>query len=98
MVLKNPKAKGSRLELKAKAEIESTGYYCVKSGGSFGLFDLLCTPYSSKSMGLAVQVKANRKPSRKEMKAMAEMRLPDDYCKQVWIWHDRKGWEKITVI
>jgi len=63
-MIKSPKAKGNRLERKAKAYYQNQNYLCVKAGGSLGRFDLICLaipPYDyDKPAYILSQVKANR--------------------------------------
>ena len=59
----NAKAKGTRNERRAKRMLEEAGYYCVRAGGSLGLFDLAAF---SRGGCRFVQVKTNRKPKQKE--------------------------------
>lgn len=85
-MLKNPKRKGSRNELKAKKILEAARYFVVKAGGSLGLFDLVAVGIGRVVL---VQVKSNRKPSKTEMRALKN--FPAGYGKkEVWIFHDRK--------
>ncbi len=54
MVLKNPKAKGSRAEREIKKIFESAGFEVVRSAGSFGKGDLYVSGIGS------IQVKARK--------------------------------------
>ena len=68
-MIKNPKAKGARNELKSKRWYERRNYMVVKSGGSLGIFDLICFSLDGGGVDL-VQVKSNRKPPTDEMDAI----------------------------
>ena len=104
MKLKNPKAKGSRVELKAKRQLEADGWIVekVKYGGKFnktvdffGKWDLLALK-DSKIM--FVQCKCNRKPT---MKPYQEFKKRYDWLNlikmEVWVWYDRVGFDYIEV-
>lgn len=95
MRLKNPKAKGSKLErAAAKILLSENCTQALKSGGSFGAFDLigLVTHYDGSwhehwtERVRLVQVKANR-CSAKERKALEAYREAE-----LWIKPDRHPW------
>lgn len=90
------KAKGIRYELKAKQELEQKGYVVVKSGGSFGVFDLWA---AGDLLMKLIQVKSvkKKKSFNKLKKEILGMKVPK-YCeKELWIWISRKGWEKYSL-
>ena len=102
MTLKNPKAKGSRLERKAIAELEAIGYYCIKSGGGLGAFDVIAVPrkvrYARSEKCLAIQVKANKPPSPAETARIIAMDLPSYFVKELWVWKDyTRHWIKTNL-
>jgi Holliday junction resolvase hjc len=75
-------------ERRARKLLEDRGYYVLKSGGSFGIFDLIAVSVDSP-VALCIQVKSNRPPGRSEMDKIKAFLVPD-YCrKQVWILKDR---------
>lgn len=83
----NTKAKGSRLERRCMAYYEALGYNCTKSGGSLGTWDILAIgPHDA----FLCQSKANRKPSKAEMRQMEEFSCPPFMHKVLFIWHDGK--------
>jgi len=97
----NSKRKGSRIELRVRDELKSS-YYVTKAGGSLGVFDIIAIPslqvlIDAKAPCLAIQVKANRKPSPAEVQQMLDINLPPYFEKQYWVKPDRKGW-RITVL
>ena len=87
MRLKNPKAKGSRLERRTKEFLKGFGaVYTIKAGGSLGLFDVL--GFFSHCV-VAVQSKANRLPRKAEIKAIEDFKAPRYMDKYIYVWHDK---------
>lgn len=88
--------RGSRAERRAKKELEAQGYLVVKSGRSLGIFDLIAI---GKSDILLLQIK-RRKEKRgmskyqKDIVAIKKFECPSLCKKMMWIWQERKGWEK----
>ena len=68
--------KGRRFEYSVMAFFRKRGYYCIRSYGSKGLYDLICIPPSTnKSLPLMVQAKYNGyvpKEERERLKENAE--------------------------
>jgi len=81
------KAKGTRSEKKAIKLLEATGWYCVRSAGSFGLFDIIAIhpriPYVR-----CIQVKTNKKASKGEIELIKEFPLPRNFVKELWVFVD----------
>jgi len=87
---------GARKELQAKKELEEEGYYVTKSGGSLGAFDLIAI---NEKIVRAIQVKSTKvnlgvKKYSKDIRAMKEVKLPNNSTREIWIWKYKKGWEK----
>lgn len=86
--------KGRRLEYKIRGILEPEGYYVVRSAGSKGLFDIVAIPVGSPKKIKLIQSKSNREPPKKEMALLREFNCPT-YCeKEIWVWIDRKGFNK----
>mgnify|MGYP001608289870 CR=1 FL=1 len=85
----NNKAKGSRCERKIKKLLETTGYFCVKAGGSLGIFDLLC--FNKKEMKL-IQSKSGKRAwcSPIEREQLELFNAPSFASKELWLWSDRE--------
>ena len=64
-MIKNAKAKGSRREREVRKHYEKTGATIAKSGGSLGVWDLV--GYWEPTCWVAIQVKSNVWPGKKEM-------------------------------
>lgn len=88
------KAKGSRNELKVKAQLETLGWSVVKAGGSLGIFDLVAI-HPDKDKGFLIQVKSNRQPPKAEREAIFTFPVPPYMSKLVWIVMDGKPREPI---
>lgn len=88
------KAKGTRNELKVKAQLEALGWSVVKAGGSLGIFDLVAI-HPDKDKGFLIQVKSNRQPEKKERDAIAAFPVPPYMSKLVWVVIDRKPMQPI---
>ncbi len=91
------RAKGTRLESVAKRRLENKGYVVIRAAGSHGPFDLVALkrrgsglPGTSNGFQagpdvLCVQVKANRKPTKRHVEAMSEFLV----ASEVWVHRDR---------
>ncbi|MBI9017342.1 MAG: hypothetical protein JEZ07_08800 [Phycisphaerae bacterium] len=83
----NCKAKGSRLELKSMKLLQASGYQCIKSAASLGVFDIIAT----NRLGIrCLQVKANNWPGPSERENMKEAArsLPVNATIECWRWDD----------
>src|SRR5262245_41283038 len=93
-MLKNAKAKGSRLERRSRDVLRQAGFLVVKAGGSLGPIDLLAIHPETHGVQ-AVQVKANRWPGKVEMQELINLsaRFNGDTAWQVAIhrWDDRRA-------
>ena len=86
-MLKNAKAKGARAERRARKLLEATGYYCIKAGGSLGLFDLVAIGSADCRF---IQVKSGTKyASAVEREQIQLMKLPFWATKEIWRYPDR---------
>lgn len=85
MPLKDKKSKGSRNERRAVKYYEALGYRCTKSGGSLGTFDIIALGTHDTYL---IQVKSNKRPGKKEMKAMEDFTCPPFTHKVLVIWKD----------
>lgn len=84
------KAKGSRVEKELQVILETSGYSVTKSGGSFGLFDLVAV---NQNHLLLIQVKAN-KITNKEINNISRFNNhPTNAYKLIAIKRDYNGWE-----
>jgi len=76
----NAKSKGTRIERQWIKDLESCGWRCIRSAGSFGPFDVVgFFPDSLTNNDGAVvlyQLKANRNPTRAEYEAMRSFAVP----------------------
>ena len=98
-MLKNPKAKGAKRELKSRDLLKSRGYlHIVKAGGSLGMFDLAGLGQSGV---ILVQVKSNRWPFGIEMDHMLEaisILGRTHYTYEIHRWDDYAKEPKIRVL
>lgn len=86
--MKNAKAKGSRNERRTIKLLESQGYYCTKSGGSLGMWDIIA--FNRNHIRL-IQSKTNRPPPKCEMDTMSSFSIyPPGTTKELWIWKDHQ--------
>ena len=75
---------------------EDMGYYCCKSGGSLGAWDVVAVSKkrdNDKWPVRLIQVKSNRPPGKTEMDTLTRFAVHYAVQKELWIYHDRKGWE-----
>ncbi len=77
------KRKGMTNELRTMKRLEALGYYCVRSAGSHGLFDVVGIGPSDVK---AIQVKTGRWPGSEEMEAIELLAVPPNVSKEVWRW------------
>src|SRR3990167_1245519 len=99
-MIKNPRQKGSRNELKCKRELESEGWLCekVKTAGKFqksvdffGFWDILSL---WKNQIKFIQVKTNKKPPFKVFEEFAKEHYADNFSFELWVYRDRKSCRK----
>jgi Holliday junction resolvase len=83
--MKHTKRKGARNERKSMRIFESTGYVCMKAGGSLGVFDFI--GIGAKDIILC-QVKSNVWPGPVEMELIKNFIAPDNARKLVHRWRD----------
>ncbi|RLE69138.1 MAG: hypothetical protein DRJ34_01555 [Thermoprotei archaeon] len=90
MKLKNPKAKGTRIEKKAIEELKKAHgcFLVVRSAGSKGIFDLVGI---GGSICYLVQVKARNKPKPlpKEIERIKLMPKPRYAWRGLWVWDSK---------
>lgn len=85
----NHKAKGSRSEYKVRDHYEKQGWFCIKAGGSLGLFDLVCLHPDHGTV--LCQVKSNRNPGSEEMTRIRAFQCHSSWRKIIAIVRDYKG-------
>ena len=90
----NTKAKGSKNELKAKKLLELAGFTVIKSGGSFGTWDLIA--WNNTKIRF-IQVKTNKMPPLKEINQIKAAVVPLAATKELWIFKDYQKDPKIVV-
>ena len=95
----NRTAKGTRNEKKCEDELIERGYTTWRTFRSkyrqldlFDIFDV-CGVSADGSHMLFIQVKSN-KCDKSVRDKISVFKMPDCCHKEVWIWIDRKGWEK----
>ena len=92
-LIKNPKAKGSRIERKAIEEL-SRQYYCVKSGGSLGVFDIIAlAKQPALQLIKLIQVKTwrDRNVVSEALQELKSLPLPtQDVFREVWLENKNK--------
>lgn len=81
------KEKGARREREVKKTLENNDYFCCKSGGSLGFFDLICINPQHVRL---IQVKTEYCSSA-ERKTIKNFRVPSKVIKEIWIF---KKWKK----
>ena len=90
MKLKNPKAKGTRIERKAIEELKKAHgcFLVIRSAGSKGIFDLVGI---GGSICYLVQVKARNKPkpSAREIESIKSVPKARYVWRGLWIWDSR---------
>lgn len=67
--------------------LEALGYYCIRSAGSHGLFDVIALPARGGPV-LAIQVKSNSWPRPLEREQIAELETGPVVQKELWRWDD----------
>ena len=93
----NAKAKGTRVEHKARTLLEALGYNVTRSAASLGAFDLVAIhPTHTR----CVQVKANRPPDRleREQLQLLAQAMPPAMSVEVWVWKDREKHPSVEVV
>lgn len=98
-MLKNAKAKGSRLERKSRDILRQAGFEVVKAGGSLGIFDLVGI-HPEKGLVQLVQVKSNRGVSRREREGLIQFAarcVHTGWQVSIHRWRDRRGLQIETI-
>jgi site-specific recombinase XerD/Holliday junction resolvase-like predicted endonuclease len=80
--------KGTRLERKAKEQLERQGYLVTRAAGSHGMFDLTA---ANKEGIRFIQVKTDRISSKELEQIRAYDNLPANATKEVWIYKNGQG-------
>ena len=79
------KKKGTRNEHKSMARRTTEGAYCIRAGGSLGIWDYIALYSDHVAL---VQVKSNRWPGRDEIQAISTFRAPHYGRKIIERWDD----------
>lgn len=92
------KAKGSRIERKARRLLEATGHEVVRAGASLGVWDLLA--WQPNGHLRAIQVKGGQHPyaAPAEVEAMKLAALPAAATRELWRWTDYARAPEIEVL
>jgi Holliday junction resolvase-like predicted endonuclease len=95
----NAVSKGRRKEKLCADELRAKGYLTWKTirhrflnVDLFGLFDVVALAGDGSHL-VFVQVKSNR-PDKKARDAIMALKMPSTCRKEIWIWKDRRGWQK----
>lgn len=93
----NAKAKGTRVERKARKLLEALGYNVTRSAASLGAFDLVAIHPTHIR---CVQVKANRPPNRLEREKLELLVrfMPWATSVEIWVWKDRERHPTVEVV
>jgi endogenous inhibitor of DNA gyrase (YacG/DUF329 family) len=89
--------RGVWYERKAMRELRKQGSLVVRSAGSGGAFDLWAVGPDRLRL---IQVKAVKNGARvpsSVVDMLADIDLPGFCQKELWVWHDRQGWEKSLI-
>ncbi len=89
----NTAKKGRRNEHRSMSLLEKSGYWCMRSAASRGVFDVVAV---SKTDIIFVQVKSGRRPGSVEMEEMALCPVPPNARKLVHVWKDRAQMPEVT--
>jgi len=86
--------RGRRAEYRVIKKLRADGYTTIRSAGSKGLWDVIAYKAgdgltTEDELWIVIQVKANKKPTLKEMKALKKETVPFA-VKEVWIVKDRQ--------
>lgn len=92
---RNNKRKGNRNEYRTMRYYQAMGYWCVRSGGSLGLFDILA--FGTEHCYL-IQVKSNRWVSGEELRMLRDFSAPPYSRKLIVRWDDRQREPKIREV
>jgi len=94
--LKNYRYKrGVHYERKAIKELKKEGFLVVRSSRSSGDFDI----WALKENLRLIQIKATKSKAKfsKLKEEIKKINLPNFCIKELWIWNDRKGWDKLII-
>lgn len=86
--------RGRNTEYKAKKELEEMGYYCSRSSGSHTKIDLWAVSEKDIKLIQLKRVKGKYYSFKQEIKEIKSIKCPKNCSKELWVWLDRKGWQK----
>jgi hypothetical protein len=94
--------RGRTAEYQAKKELEKQGYYVVRSSGSHSCIDIIAIGVNIK----LIQIKRTKRALTinfvnglydKDINALRELHVSTNVSKELWVWLDRKGWDKYNI-
>jgi Holliday junction resolvase len=86
--------KGRNREYKAMKILEDGGYYCSRSAGSHGMWDIIAF---NKNGFRLIQVKCDCAPTALELEEIKNFKdIPDNTTKELWTFYTRKSKPLIT--
>lgn len=89
--------RGVHYERRAMKELQANGYLVVRSSGSHGVFDLWAVNEDHLLLVQCKATKANGSNYTKEKEEMFAIKTPVFCRKELWVWVERKGWNKVVV-
>lgn len=88
-------ATGRRCEYKSIHLMESYGFYCIRSAGSKGLWDLMAI---HEDVVVLIQVKRDKRPSARYMQPLVEFVCPPYVKKILHVWRTYESYPDVYVI
>lgn len=92
-------ARGRQIEWKARDELARAGYLVIRAAGSKSPVDLVAIGAGDVRLIQCKRTKRGNASSavRDALKELQTIERPPYTCVEVWLWRDRKGFERITL-
>ncbi len=87
--------RGYEIERKAMLELANNGWLAIRAAGSHGPFDV----WAVKDRLMLIQMKRAKSNGSYAhvFEELTKIKVPEWAEKWLWVWADRKGWQKYRV-
>jgi len=88
-------ATGARIERLGIALLRRSGYYCMRSAGSKGAFDIICWRAESGDDMRCIQFKKAESFDKSDFAKMEIIAVPAGAVRELWSWDGSGDWQAI---
>ena len=86
-------ATGARIERLGITLLRRNGYYCMRSAGSKGAFDIICWRAESGDDMRCIQFKKAESFDKSDFAKMEAVAVPPGAVRELWSWDGTGDWE-----